>query len=104
MKKIFSFGLVILILGFILLYFSYKNGYYIKRNTDNAILTEEKIREYETDLKNGVDVSSKTYIVSQDNYDNGYSRLFLKISDKVEKGFDKIIKFLFKKISTRINE
>ena len=67
-------------------------------------LTEEKIKEYENDLKNGVDVSKKSYIVVRDNYDNTYSRLLLRISNKIEKGFDKTIKYIFKKISARINE
>ena len=89
---------------YIFLYFSYKNGYYIKRNEETSILTEEKIKEYEEDLKNGVDISSKSYIVTKDNYDNSYTRLMLRISNKIEKGFDKTIKFIFKKISKTINE
>ena len=93
-----------MVIAYLFLYFSYKNGYYVKRNEETSILTEEKIKEYEEDLKNGVDVSNKNYVVVRDSYDNAYSRLLLKVSNKIEKGFDNTIKFIFKRISNTINE
>ncbi len=104
MKKVIKGIFILTILGFVFLYYSYRNGYYIRRNEETSILTEEKIKEYEEDLKNGVDVSKKNYIVVRDSYDNSYSRFLLKISNKIEKGIDKVIKFFFKKISNTINE
>ena len=103
MKKLTKGVLILSIVAFILLYFSYKNGYYIKRNEETAILTEEKIKEYETDLKNGIDVSKKNYIVVHDNYDNTYTRFLLRLSKKIERGFDKTIKFIFRRINKTIN-
>lgn len=87
-----------------MIYFSYKNGYYLDKNRETMILTEEKIKEYEDDLKNGVDVSKKDYLVITDSYDNSYTRLSLKISKKIENVFSKVIKFFFSKISDTINE
>ena len=104
MKNILKASLIIIILIYIIIYFSYKNGYYIDKNREKQILTEEKIKEYEDDLKNGVDVSKKDYLVITDNYDNSYTRLSLKLSNKIEKVFNKIIKFFFNKISDQINE
>lgn len=104
MKKVIKSLLIILIIAFIFLYFSYRNGYYIKRNEENSILTEEKIKEYEEDLKKGVDVSQKSYVVTRNSYDNAYTRAMLKISKKIENGIDKTIKFIFKRISKTINE
>lgn len=104
MKKAIKGLLILLITGYIILYFSYRNGYYIKKNEENTILTEEKIKEYENDLKNGVDVSSKSYVVIGNSYDNTYSRIMLRISNKIEKGIDKTIKFIFRRISKTINE
>lgn len=104
MKNIVKGLILVLVVVYIFLYFSYRNGYYIKRNEETSILTEEKIQEYEEDLKNGVDVSSKNYIVTKNNYDNAYTRIMLKISQKVENGFDKVIKFIFRQISNTINE
>ena len=96
--------LIILIIFFLLLYFSYKNGYYIDKNKEKVILTDEKIKEYEDDLKNGIDVSKKEYVVLENNYDNPYTRLSLSISRKIENGFDKVIKYFFKKVNKTINE
>ena len=104
MNKVFKIIFIIGIIAFIFLYFSYQNGYYIKKNMDDAILTEEKIKEYENDLKNGVDVSKKSYIVIHNNYSNAYSRFLLRASNKLEKGVDQVIKFVFKRISKTINE
>ena len=104
MKKIIKGMVILLIVVYIFLYFSYKNGYYIKKNEELNILTEEKIKEYEEDLKKGLDVSTKNYIVTKNSYDNSYSRFLLRISNKIEKSFDKTIKFIFKRISQTINE
>ncbi len=59
MKKTFKILFIIFIILFFILYFSYKNGYYVDKNKEKAILTEEMIKEYEEDLKNGVDLSKK---------------------------------------------
>ncbi len=104
MKNIFKIGLIICIISFLILYFSYQNGYYVDRNKEKNILTEEKIKEYEEDLKNGVDVSKKDYIVIIDTYDNSYTRSFLSVSKKIENGIDYIIKFIFNQIGETINE
>jgi len=104
MKKTIKISLIIIIIIFVILFFSYQNGYYLDKNRETMILTEEKIQEYEDDLKNGVDVSKKDYLIISDSYDNDYTRLSLKISNKIEKLFDKIIKFFLKKISNTIND
>ena len=104
MKKAFKIGLIIIIVIYIGLYISYKNGYYVKQNKENMLLTEEKIKEYENDLKNGVDVSKKNYLDIKDNYDNSYTRLSLKISNYIESIIDHAMKYIFKKIGNAINE
>lgn len=104
MKKTFKLGFIILIVIYMGLYFSYKNGYYVKKNEENMLLTEDKIREYENDLKNGIDISKKNYLDVKDTYDNKYTRFSLKISKKIESVFDHAMKFIFKKIGNTINE
>ena len=104
MKQGLKIFLILLIVFYLVLYFSYRNGYYIDKNKEKSILTEEKIKEYEEDLKNGVDVSKKDYVVIADTYDNTYTRLSLSVSKKIETAFDKIIKYIFRKVSNSINE
>ncbi len=103
MKKIMKYLLITLIVAFIGLYFAYQNGYMEKRNHEEKELTDQMIMEYEEDLKKGIDVTSKNYTVIKPSYANIYSNSFLKISKKIEKGFDKVIKYFFNKISNEIN-
>lgn len=102
--KIFKTIVFILIILFLILFFSYRNGYYIDKNKEKSILTEEMIKEYEDDLKNGVDVSKKNYVVITNSYDNSYTRASLKISNKIEKALDKVIKYLFNQVGKEINK
>ena len=104
MNKGFKIFIVIMIISYIALYFSYQNGYYEIRNNEKKILTEEMIKEYEEDLKNGVDVTSKEYTVVRKDYSNTYTKNLLKVSRKIENSLDRIIKYFFNKVGSTINE
>ena len=96
--------LILLCISYVALYFSYQNGYYEIRNNERKILTDAMIKEYEEDLKNGVDVSNKEYTVIRENYANIYTQNLLKVSKKIEDGIDSFIKYFFRKVSDTINE
>ena len=68
------------------------------------LLTESKIKEYEDDLKNGVDVSKKNYLDVKDHYDNKYTTFTLKLSKTIENGFNKVIKYFLNRINNTVNE
>ena len=97
-------GFIVIIVLYLLLYFTYKNGYYERLNEEKRVLTELKIKEYEEDLASGVDVSKKDYVVIRPSYDNVYTRKTLEISSYIEKIIDKSIKYLFRRISGMIEE
>ena len=86
------------------LFLAYQNGYIEKENFERKILTDEMIKEYENDLKNGVDVSSKEYVIVKPSYANIYTNNLLKVSKKIENSIDKVIKYFFKKVSEQIND
>lgn len=92
------------IIVYLMLYLSYKNGYSERKNEEKRILTELKIKEYEEDLANGVDVTNKEYVVVRPTYDNTYTRASLKLSASIEKIIDKSIKYLFRKLSRMVDE
>ena len=104
MKKGIKIFLIIVLLLYVALYFSYQNGYYEIQNNEKKILTEEMIKEYEEDLKNGVDVTNKEYTVIKKDYSNAYTKNLLKVSRKIEKGLDRLIKYFFNKLGSTINE
>ena len=89
---------------FLGLFFAYQNGLGERWNNERKILTEKMIKEYEQDLKNGVDVTKKEYVVVKPTYSNVYSSNILKISKKVEDGINMVIKYFLKKISDSVNE
>lgn len=104
MKKGIKIVFLSVVLIYLILYFSYKNGYYRDINEERKILTEEKIKEYEEDLANGVDVTQKEYVVIAPSYDNNLTRVFLKLSKTIENGVDKTIKYVFKKLNKMVDE
>ena len=89
---------------FLGLFFAYQNGLGERWNNERKILTEEMIKEYEEDLKKGVDVTKKEYVVVKPTYSSVYSSSILKISKKIEEGINNVIKYFFQKISDSINE
>lgn len=58
---IFRRVILILFIIFIINYFQVESGYYNDQQTMKTILTEEKIREFEEDVKNGEFVDIKDY-------------------------------------------
>lgn len=93
MKNIFNIFLIILIVLFLSLYFSrYYNSYYENKN----ILTEDAIKKFEDDLKNGREISINNYIKEDKNYNNKVCLLGLKISNFIDKSFNKILKYILK--------
>ena len=99
--KIVVFLLIIMFLG---LFFAYQNGLGERWNNERKVLTEDMIKEYEEDLKKGVDVTKKEYVVTKPTYSNVYSSNILKVSKKIEEGINRVIKYFFKKVSDSINE
>ena len=102
--KTFKIIMIVLVLAFLLLFLSYENGYYRSLNKEKMLLTDEKIKEYEEDLKNGVDVSSKSYVVTPQEYDSPYTREILNISSIIEKGLSNMIKYIFQKVGNIVDE
>lgn len=74
-KKLFHLFIWFLFLSFLVLYFAQAGGYYEDLNNKKASLTEEKIRQFEEDVKNGKEIKVENYVV---NYKKDYSN---KISD-----------------------
>ena len=67
MNKILKLLGIILIILFLSLYFSkYNNNYYENKNN----LTDEAIKRYEKDLKEGKNIDPNNYIVQEKNYNN----------------------------------
>ena len=77
MKKIIKPIGIILIILFLSLYLSsYNTSYYENKN----ILTEDAIKRFEKDLKQGKKIDVNNYIEKEKDYNNKVSKTTLKIS------------------------
>lgn len=94
-KKKNWFIMFILILFFIYmgLYVMDNMGYY-NIAAKNKIITDEKLKEFESDVKNGKEIDIKNYVRDTTNYKNAYSNLgynmSIGIDNVLNKGFKKV--------------
>lgn len=95
MNKIVKTILIIIMILFLSLYFSkYSNEYY----EDKTTLTEEAIKKYEKDLKEGKNITASNYIPEEKNYNNNASLTGIKISKFIEKIINSSVKYIVKYI------
>lgn len=107
MKKesIFKFILLCFIICFLVILFAGKTGYYEKKLRDNSILTEEQIKKFEEDLKNGKNVDISNYVINKNkDYTTKLTSDVYSVSLKLEKTIDKIVKFIFNEVGKNIND
>ena len=103
--KIFRSILVTLFLIFLALYFSSNAGLIDYQAKHQTVMTEESIKQFEDDVRNGNDIDVKKYVKKNDKeYDNFLSRETLKLSNSIGKGVEGILKFVFKKFEKVIDD
>lgn len=97
--EVFRIIFIVLLVCFITLYVSNETGYFDYHNRQNVVLTEQKIKEFEEDIKNGVNMDIENYLEnSKINYNNNTSRFGLYLSNKlgevVKSGIEIVVKSL----------
>ena len=100
--KLFKILFLLLIIGFLGLYFAYSNGYYETMQSEKVSLTNKQIEEFEEALMNGEEISLDTYKLDNIDYSTNTSKLSLKVSNSFENIVNSGIKFIFRKISSVI--
>lgn len=104
-KKIFHTIIWILFLSFLVLYFAQKGGYYEELNNEKATLTEEKIKQFEEDVKDGKEIKVENYIVNfKKDYSNKVSDFGLFTSKTFAKYFKKGLTSIFGGIDKMVME
>ncbi len=81
----------ILFIIYFSLYLMENLGYY-NINTKNKVLTEEAIKEFESDVKNGKSIDIKNYVGDNTNYKNFYSNMGYNISIGIDNVLNKGLK------------
>lgn len=101
---LFKTIVIILFLSFIAMYITTKTNYQQIENKNKNILTEEAIKRFEKDVKEGKKIVASNYLSKEKNYDNKISSLGLKISNIIENTYKKTINKIFKKLSNLVEE
>lgn len=98
-KNYFLRILSLLFLIFISLYIAMESGYYEAKLSKKTTMTEESIKKFESDIKNGkpIDINSYSYNEFTD-YSNNTTNLAIFVGENVEKfmtsGINSVFEFL----------
>lgn len=104
-NKLFKNILIFLFVIFIALYISQSTGYYEYEQYKKVALTNEQIKQFEKDVKDGKSVDVKDYISeTKKDYGNKISNAGLTISKKIEKYVTKFINGMFDSLSNVVND
>lgn len=98
-NKIFWKLFLALFFGFMALYVSAATGYYEYEQHKKVTLTDEKIAEFEEDLKAGKKIDVKNYLDEKEqNYENVFSKAGIMFSDIIgdciQNGVQNVFEFL----------
>lgn len=97
--KIFRISFIILFAVFLTVYVSNKYGYYEYQKHEQVTLTEEQIKKFEQDVKDGKEIDIENYITGVDkNYQTKLSQAGLNVSNGlagiVKTGVDGFFKYI----------
>lgn len=104
-NKTLKFIVTIILIIYISSYYVSNSGYYEYHMQERTILTNEKIKEFERDVKNNENIDIKNYLNEEErDYSNKLSNIMYQISDNGTKATRKIMKYLFKKLSYLVED
>ena len=85
LKKVFNTIIFILFTIFTCLFLASNTGYYEYQNNEKTNFTEDKIKKFEKDLKEGKKIDLKNYLSNdKKNYDNKITKLGNTLSDIID--------------------
>ncbi len=92
-KKIF----LVFLIGFTAIYISDATGYYEFEQHNKKVMTEEKIKQFEKDVKNGKNIDLNDYVIEGSNtYESNISKFGEILSKEIEKNVVSGLNNMFK--------
>lgn len=105
MDKLMKLLGIILIVLFLVMFFSSSSGYYEYELNKKSNLTQDAILKFEQDVKNGKEIDINDYLVEENkDYSNSFSKAGLSISNKIGTIFSEGVKFIFNSIGNIVEE
>ena len=102
-KNVVRFLLLVIVILFFSLYFSMASGYFEYNEGKKTTLTEEAIERFDNDVAEGKEISADNYLEKEVNYSNRFSKVGMKLSTYIEKGFNKMMNAFFREIEKTVN-
>ena len=84
-NRVFKILFWMFFLSFMLIYFSEITGYYEYKNYQRTAMTNEQIRQFEQDVKDGKKVNTDNYIANSVSYNNKLSDTANTLSNGISK-------------------
>lgn len=104
-KSIIKLIMIIILIIFISSYIIASTGYYEYTMRERTIITNEKIKEFEEDIRNNENIDIKDYYDNKElDYSNKITTLVYNVSDNSNKLARKAIKYLFKKLGSLVED
>ena len=104
-KNFIKLVMIIILIVFISSYMIASTGYYEYTMRERTIITNEKIKEFEEDIKNNQNIDIKDYYDNKElDYSNKITTLVYNVSDNSNKLARKAIKYLFKKLGSLVED
>ena len=104
-NKFLNFLLIVILMIYVASYYVANSSYYEYKLQERTVLTNEKIKEFEEDVKNNENIDIKDYVVSEEvDYSNKISNLVYNFSDTANNVARKCIKAIFKKLSYLVED
>ena len=104
-KNILKLLIITITLIFIISYVIADSGYYEYTVKQQTTITNEKIKEFENDIKNNINIDLKNYLNGEKkDYTNKFSNILYNISKNSNKITRELIQKIFKKLSLLVEE
>lgn len=104
-EKIFNVTFTILFVTFLTMYFGNKMGYFEYKKNEQVFLTQEQIKQFEQDVKDGKEIDLESYLINTNkNYQTKLSKTGLTISNGVSKVVRTGVENLFESINRLVTE
>ena len=104
-NKTLKFILIVIIIIYISSYYVANSGYYEYHLQEKTVLTNEKIKEFEQDVKDNQNIDIKDYLAYEEvDYTNRITDFVYNLSDNGNRIARKCLKALFKKLSYLVED
>ncbi len=103
--KIAKFVFCLFLVTYLTIYFSSMSGYYEFQNYQKMTLTQEQIKQFEQDVKDGKEVDVEDYIVKErTDYNNKIANAGKRVSYTISDTISSLLTKVFTYLSSFISE